>query len=621
MNILFVSLGCDKNLVDTEVMLGLLASRGHQMVDSEEIADVIVINTCCFIHDAKEESIQTILEMAEYKKAGSCKALIVTGCLAQRYKQEIIDEIEEVDAVLGTTSYDKIVEAIDEALAGHTSVEMTDIDALPLVESKRLVTTGGHFAYLKIAEGCDKHCTYCIIPKIRGNFRSVPIERLLKEAEDLVAQGVKEIILVAQETTLYGKDLYGEKSLHKLLRELCKISGLRWIRILYCYPEEITDELIQVIKEEDKICNYLDLPIQHASDGILKRMGRRTSKEQLVEIIGKLRKEIPDIAIRTTLITGFPGETQEQHEELMEFVDEMEFDRLGVFTYSPEEDTPAAVMPDQIPEDVKEDRQAELMELQQEIAFDLAEEMIGREVLVMIEGKVADENAYVGRTYKDAPNVDGLIFVESEEELMSGDFARVRITGALEYDLMGDYIMNLPNKLTVLRVLMILFFVVFMITPLAEGNGKYIALALFCIASLTDMLDGKIARKHNLVTNFGKFMDPLADKLLVCSAMICLIETGKLQAWIVLIIIAREFIISGFRLVASDNGIVIAASYWGKFKTVSHMAMIILLILDIQNPIMQTITTVVVWIGLILTVVSLVDYIVKNKQVLTQGGM
>lgn len=440
MNILFVSLGCDKNLVDTEVMLGLLASRGHQMVDSEEIADVIVINTCCFIHDAKEESIQTILEMAEYKKAGSCKALIVTGCLAQRYKQEIIDEIEEVDAVLGTTSYDKIVEAIDEALAGYTSVEMTDIDALPLVESKRLVTTGGHFAYLKIAEGCDKHCTYCIIPKIRGNFRSVPIERLLKEAEDLVAQGVKEIILVAQETTLYGKDLYGEKSLHKLLRELCKISRLRWIRILYCYPEEITDELIQVIKEEDKICNYLDLPIQHASDGILKRMGRRTSKEQLVEIIGKLRKEIPDIAIRTTLITGFPGETQEQHEELMEFVDEMEFDRLGVFTYSPEEDTPAAEMPDQIPEDVKEDRQAELMELQQEIAFDLAEEMIGREVLVMIEGKVADENAYVGRTYKDAPNVDGLIFVESEEELMSGDFARVRITGALEYDLMGEII-------------------------------------------------------------------------------------------------------------------------------------------------------------------------------------
>jgi len=440
MNILFVSLGCDKNLVDTEVMLGLLAQKGHQMVDSEEMADVIVVNTCCFIHDAKEESIQTILEMAEYKKEGTLKALIVTGCLAQRYKQEILDEIEEVDAVLGTTSYDKIVDAIEEALKGHKSLEMEDIDTLPLVETKRLVTTGGHFAYLKIAEGCDKHCTYCIIPKIRGNFRSVPMERLLKEAEELVEQGVKELILVAQETTLYGKDLYGKKTLHVLLKELCKISGLRWIRILYCYPEEIYDELIQVIKEEEKICKYLDLPIQHASDSVLKRMGRRTSKAQLVEIIGKLRKEIPDIALRTTLITGFPGEMQEQHEELMEFIDEMEFDRLGVFTYSPEEDTPAATMPDQIEEAVKEDRQADLMELQQEIAFDLAEDMIGREVMVMIEGKVADENAYVGRTYKDAPNVDGLIFVESEEELMSGDFAKVRVTGALEYDLIGEII-------------------------------------------------------------------------------------------------------------------------------------------------------------------------------------
>ena len=440
MNILFVSLGCDKNLVDSEVMLGLLANHGHQMVDSEEDADVIVVNTCCFINDAKEESIQTILEMAEYKKAGSIKALIVTGCLAQRYKQEIMDEIEEVDAVLGTTSYDKIVEVIDEALQGHKSLELTDIDALPTVDSKRLVTTGGHFAYLKIAEGCDKHCTYCIIPKIRGNFRSVPMERLIKEARDLVEQGVKEIILVAQETTLYGMDLYGKKSLHVLLKELCKIGGLRWIRILYCYPEEITDELIQVIKEEDKICNYLDIPIQHASDGVLKRMGRRTSKQQLIDTVNKLREEIPDIALRTTLITGFPGETEEQHEELMEFVDEMEFDRLGVFTYSPEEDTPAATMPDQIEESVKEDRQAELMELQQEIAFDLAERMIGKEVIVMFEGKVADENVYVGRTYMDAPNVDGLIFVETNEELMSGDFAKVRITGALEYDLIGELI-------------------------------------------------------------------------------------------------------------------------------------------------------------------------------------
>ena len=395
MNVLFVSLGCDKNLVDTEVMLGLLAQKGHQMVDDEETADVIVVNTCCFIHDAKEESIQTILEMAEYKKKGTLKALVVTGCLAQRYKQEILDEIEEVDAVLGTTSYDKIVDAIEEALQGNKLLELQELDALPLVETKRLVTTGGHYAYLKIAEGCDKHCTYCIIPKIRGNFRSVPMERLLKEAQELVSQGVKEIILVAQETTLYGKDIYGKKSLHILLKELCKISGLRWIRILYCYPEEITDELIQVIKEEDKICNYLDLPIQHACDDVLKRMGRRTSKAQLIEIVNKLRREIPGIALRTTLITGFPGETEEQHEELMAFVDEMEFDRLGVFTYSPEEDTPAATMPNQIEESVKSDRQGELMELQQEIAFELAENMIGKEVMVMIEGKVADENGIV----------------------------------------------------------------------------------------------------------------------------------------------------------------------------------------------------------------------------------
>ena len=440
MNILFISLGCDKNLVDSEVMLGLLDKKGYQIVDSEEDADIIVVNTCCFIHDAKEESIQTILEMAEYKKEGKLKALIVTGCLAQRYQQEIIDEIPEVDAVLGTTSYDHIVEAVEEALAGNGHVVLEDVDALPDVKEKRLVTTGGHYAYMKIAEGCDKHCTYCIIPKLRGNYRSVPMEKLLAEAKDLADQGVKELILVAQETTVYGKDLYGEKSLHKLLRELCKISGIQWIRILYCYPEEIYDELIQTIKEENKVCHYLDLPIQHASDAVLKRMGRRTSKAQLVEIIEKLRKEIPDISLRTTLITGFPGETQEQHEELKDFVDEMEFDRLGVFTYSTEEDTPAATMPEQIPEEVKEDRQAELMELQQEIAFDLAEDMVGREVLVMIEGKVADENAYVGRTYKDAPNVDGLIFINTDEELMSGDFVRVRVTGALEYDLIGELI-------------------------------------------------------------------------------------------------------------------------------------------------------------------------------------
>ena len=440
MKILFISLGCDKNLVDTEVMLGLLASRGYEMTDDETQADIIVINTCCFIHDAKEESIQNILEMAEYKKSGRAKALIVTGCLAQRYRQEILDEIPEVDEVLGTTAYDKILDAVDAALAGKQEVMLSDIDALPLPDTKRLVTTGGHFAYLKIAEGCDKHCTYCIIPKIRGNFRSVPMERLVKEAKELAEQGVKELILVAQETTLYGKDLYGEKSLHVLIKELCKISGIRWIRILYCYPEEITDDLIQVMKEEPKVCHYLDLPIQHANDEILKKMGRRTSKQELIDIIGKLRREIPDICLRTTLITGFPGETKEQHEELMDFVDEMEFDRLGVFTYSPEEDTPAAVMPDQIDEEVKEKRQAELMELQQDIAFDNAQDMVDREVLVMIEGKVADENAYVGRTYRDAPNVDGLIFINTDEELLSGDFARVKVTGAVDYDLIGELI-------------------------------------------------------------------------------------------------------------------------------------------------------------------------------------
>lgn len=438
MNILFISLGCDKNLVDSEVMLGLLDSRGYQIVDDETIADVIVVNTCCFIHDAKEESIQTILEMAEYKKTGRLKALVVTGCLAQRYQQEIIDEIPEVDAVLGTASYDKIAEAIDEALGGHSEMYLEDLDRLPQVSSKRLVTTGGHYAYLKIAEGCDKHCTYCIIPKVRGNFRSVPMEQLLKEAKELAEGGVKELILVAQETTVYGQDIYGEKSLHRLLKELCKIDGIQWIRLLYCYPEEIDANLIQVMKEEPKICHYLDLPIQHASDAILKKMGRRTSKAQLVDTIRTLREEIPDITLRTTLITGFPGETEEQHQELVEFVDEMEFDRLGVFTYSPEENTPAAEMPDQIPEEVKEDRQAELMELQQEIAFDLAEDMIDREVLVMIEGKVADENAYVGRTYRDAPNVDGLIFINTDEELMSGDFAKVKVTGAMEYDLIGE---------------------------------------------------------------------------------------------------------------------------------------------------------------------------------------
>ena len=438
LTIFFVSLGCDKNLVDSEVMLGILRAHGFTLVDDEIEADIIVVNTCSFIHDAKEESIQTILEMAEMKHSCRCKALIVTGCMAERYKDEIMTEIEEVDAVIGTTSYQHIAEVVAEVLEGQKVKQFDDLQAMPEVDVQRIMTTGGYSSYLKIAEGCDKHCTYCIIPKVRGDFRSVPMEHLLEEAQNLADGGVKELILVAQETTMYGTDLYGEKRLPQLLRALCKISGLRWIRILYCYPEEITDELIQVIKEEPKICHYLDLPIQHASDGILKRMGRRTSRAQLIETIEKLRREIPDIALRTTLITGFPGETQEQHEELMDFVDQMEFDRLGVFTYSPEEDTPAASMPDQIPEEVKEERQAELMELQQDIVFDQAEDRIGEELLVMIEGKVADENAYVGRTYRDAPNVDGLIFVNTSEELMSGDFARVKVTGSADYDLIGE---------------------------------------------------------------------------------------------------------------------------------------------------------------------------------------
>lgn len=440
MKILFVSLGCDKNLVDTEKMLGILGGDGFQFTDSEEEADVIIINTCCFIGDAKEESVNTILEMARCKEEGRCKALLVTGCLAQRYKDEILTEIPEVDGILGTSSYDQIgamVKQILEEKKEHVSC-FRDINALPRTDGGRMVTTGGHYAFLKIAEGCDKHCTYCIIPSLRGSYRSVPMEDLLQEARGLAAQGVKELILVAQETTLYGVDLYGEKSLPRLLRELAKIPGIQWIRIQYCYPEEITDELIQVIREEEKVCHYLDIPIQHASDPVLKRMGRRTNQEELRRIIGKLRKEIPDIAIRTTLISGFPGETEEDHEELIAFVDEMEFERLGVFAYSLEEDTPAAQMPDQVPQELKEERRDEIMELQQEIAFEKAESLVGRVLDVMIEGKVADEPAYVGRTYMDSPNVDGLIFVNADLQLMSGDFVRVKVTGAAEYDLIGE---------------------------------------------------------------------------------------------------------------------------------------------------------------------------------------
>ncbi|WP_394283033.1 30S ribosomal protein S12 methylthiotransferase RimO [Frisingicoccus sp.] len=440
MKILFVSLGCDKNLVDSEVMLGLLRDRHHDITNDEAKAEVIVVNTCSFIHDAREESIQTILEMAELKKSGQCRLLIVTGCLAEKYKDEILEELPEVDAVVGTTAYDRICDVIDRSLEGERVQSFESIDRLPLVNTRRVLTTGGYSSYLKIGEGCDKHCTYCIIPKLRGNYRSVPLENVLKDARQLAESGVTEINIVAQETTTWGKDIYGEKRLPMLLKELCKVEGIRWIRLLYCYPEEITDELIQVIKEEPKICHYLDMPIQHSSDAILKRMGRRTSRQELEDIIGKLRREIPDIALRTTLITGFPGETEEDHENLKSFVETMGFDRLGVFTYSPEEGTPAERMPDQVPEEVKEERRDELMLLQQQISAEKTEQMVEKTLDVLVEGRIPEEGIYVGRTYRDAPEVDGYIFIHAEEEIISGDFVTVKVTGADEYDLTGDVI-------------------------------------------------------------------------------------------------------------------------------------------------------------------------------------
>ena len=438
MKILFVSLGCDKNLVDSEKMLGMLQEKGYTFTDDEAEADAVVVNTCCFIGDAKEESINTLLQMGELKDSGQIKALIAAGCLAQRYREEIQKEIPQVDAIIGTTAIDEIVAALEEILAGRKQNHYEDINAAPVTETNRVVTTGGHFAYLKIAEGCDKHCTYCIIPKVRGGYRSIPMESLLKEAAELAENGVRELILVAQETTLYGKDLYGKKSLPLLLHKLAEIPGIYWIRILYCYPEEITDELIAAIKAEDKVCKYLDIPIQHASDNVLGRMGRKTSRADLERIIGKLRAEIPEICLRTTLITGFPGETEEDHEENLAFVEEIGFDRLGVFPYSQEEDTPAAEMEDQIAEEIKEERRDDIMELQQEIAFEKAESLVGSVLTVMIEGKVADEDAYVGRTYRDAPGVDGYIFVNTTAQLMTGDFVKVQVTGSNEYDLIGE---------------------------------------------------------------------------------------------------------------------------------------------------------------------------------------
>ena len=440
MKILFVSLGCDKNLVDSEVMLGLLRDRGHEITNDEAQAEIIVVNTCSFIHDAREESVQTVLEMAELKKNGVCRLLIVSGCLAEKYRDEILEELPEVDAVVGPTAYDTICEVIDKSLEGERVQSFESADRLPLVKTRRVLTTGGYSSYLKISEGCDKHCTYCIIPKLRGNYRSVPMDYVLEDARNLAASGVKEINIVAQETTTWGKDIYGEKRLHVLLKELCKVEGIQWIRLLYCYPEEITDELIQVIRTEPKICHYLDMPIQHSSDAILKRMGRRTSRGELETVIGKLRRSIPDITLRTTLITGFPGETESDHADLKSFIQKMEFDRLGVFTYSPEEGTPAERMEGQITEELKSSRRDELMLLQQHVSAKKTAAMVGRTLEVLVEGRIPEEGVYVGRTYRDAPEVDGYIFLNAEEEIISGDFVTVKVTGADEYDLTGDVI-------------------------------------------------------------------------------------------------------------------------------------------------------------------------------------
>ena len=433
MKVLLISLGCDKNLVDSEVMLGLLNKAGHQLTNDETEADVVVVNTCAFISDAKEESINTIIEMGELKKTGKLKKLIVAGCLSQRYKDEIMKELPEIDVIIGATNYDKIVEAIG---TDEESI-VDDINYTPRPIAERIVTTNASMAYFKIAEGCNKLCTYCIIPHIRGRYRSMPMDSLIASAEKLASDGIKELVLVAQETTLYGVDLYGEKKLPELLTKLSEIEGIEWIRLLYCYPEEITDELIEVMATNPKICHYVDIPIQHSENAILKRMGRRTSREDIVELVGRLRTAMPDIAIRTTLISGFPGETQELHDGLVDFVDECEFDRLGVFTYSPEEGTPAAEYEDQVDGELAAKWRDEIMELQQEISYEKNQQMIGSTQKVLIEGYLVDDDVYVGRTYRDAPGVDGIVFVSAPYELISGSFVDVKITEANEYDLTG----------------------------------------------------------------------------------------------------------------------------------------------------------------------------------------
>ena len=438
MKIFTISLGCDKNLVDTEKMLGFFQEKQYELVDQELDADIILVNTCAFINDAKEESIQTILEMAHYKEIGKCKALLVTGCLGQRFAQDILEQLPEVDGILGTNDYSHLEEVIQKALNGERPVFTDGIATGQFFQAKRVVSSPGHCAYLKIAEGCDKHCTYCIIPSMRGSYRSVLMETLVEEARTLALAGVKELILVAQETTLYGIDIYGKKMIGQLLDQLNEIPGLEWIRILYCYPEEIDDEFIQAILWNSKVCHYLDIPIQHASDSLLKKMGRRTTRLELEAIIENLRLKIPDIALRTTIICGFPGETDADHQELLTFLNKIEFDRLGVFTYSPEEGTPAATYEDQVPAQLALSRKEEVMELSEAIVFDKNEAFTGCDLKIMVEGKVTDEHTYVGRTYRDAPEVDGLVFFSSEEEFLTGEFVTVKITAGYDYDMIGE---------------------------------------------------------------------------------------------------------------------------------------------------------------------------------------
>ncbi len=439
----FTSLGCDKNRVDSEVMLGILQKKGYQAIADEQTADIIVVNTCCFIRDALEESIETILEMAEYKKTGNCKGLIVAGCLGQRYEAEFFDELPEVDAVVGTAAYEEIAEVADRILGGEQGFKhLEDIDKPMQNENGvlRVLSTAPYFAYLKISEGCDNHCTYCVIPKMRGRHRSRSMESLMEEATMLAKQGVKELVIVAQDTSIYGRDLYGEPKLHELLQKLSEIEGIRWIRLLYCYPETLTQQTIDVMASNEKICHYIDMPIQHGCDTVLKRMGRKSSQALIKDTVSRLRQAMPDIAIRTTLIVGFPGETEQEFADLQAFIKEMRFDRLGVFTYSQEEGTPAGRMENQIAEEVKEERQHLIMDIQKEIAASLCQQEVGKTLEVVVEGKLPEEQIYCGRTKWDAPDIDGMVFFGAEEEVYSGDFVSVKIKEASDYDLMGDVV-------------------------------------------------------------------------------------------------------------------------------------------------------------------------------------